>query len=265
MNESKAYIPDELHASRDTGSEDGVEEQALEHSATHERFLYDQVLLRHALDIKEKIEDAFIAKKIDQTKHTELLDQIEVNLQELSSALLLLKVNELAEKLAIPEEMIRTYTIDIGERAGLELVETMQRENIVVSNQAFEMLKSDAFEQSRMNRIVRTGKESERVDLVRLSVANLGLQHHVSMQEIFERAFKLGLQLCPLEVGPELRLHTKDEEDMYVAMERILILDGHPFMFNLRKQDGRLRLGGYDSSVDNQWASVRRFLFCFPK
>jgi len=68
-------------------------------------------------------------------------------------------------------------------------------------------------------------KECE-VDLVLVTVAELGFEFDSSTRrdEIFKRASKLGLKLCPPEVGPQLRLQYKeqlDEEWINIGMEPI--------------------------------------------
>ncbi len=63
------------------------------------------------------------------------------------------------------------------------------------------------------------------VDLVRATVGELGFKNGATNAEIFERAKELGLELCPNEVGPQLRLQYEDQptgEWLLIAMEPIL-------------------------------------------
>lgn len=63
--------------------------------------------------------------------------------------------------------------------------------------------------------------ESE-IELVLASVCDLGFQKGATREQINNRAHEQGLDLCPMEVGPRLRLEYKDQppdEDLFVAME----------------------------------------------
>src|SRR5262245_4163276 len=63
------------------------------------------------------------------------------------------------------------------------------------------------------------------VDLVVLSVAALGFgAEGASLADIYARAGELGLELCPVEVAPQLRLQYLDQplgEFLHIAMEPI--------------------------------------------
>jgi len=63
------------------------------------------------------------------------------------------------------------------------------------------------------------------VELAIVSVAELGLEAEASAQsEIYARAKRIGLELCPAEVGPRLRLDYRDQplgEALDVAMEPV--------------------------------------------
>src|SRR5688500_5991050 len=53
------------------------------------------------------------------------------------------------------------------------------------------------------------------VTTVELTVHDLGFPHGATITEIYERAAALGLGLCPLELGPHLRLHYRDQPEGY--------------------------------------------------
>ncbi len=62
------------------------------------------------------------------------------------------------------------------------------------------------------------------VNLVLLSVADLGFPHGAKYEEVCERAFKYGLELCPAEVGPQYVLQYGNQienDDFSIAMEPI--------------------------------------------
>lgn len=55
------------------------------------------------------------------------------------------------------------------------------------------------------------------VDLIVLSVSELGLGDQAPLAEIYTRATALGFALCPAEVGPELRLSYLDQPVFYIS------------------------------------------------
>ncbi len=72
------------------------------------------------------------------------------------------------------------------------------------------------------------------VDLVNISVGELGFKHGAEQRDIFAKALSLGLELCPNEVGPQLRLQYADEPKnarLIIGMEPITNSDGHLRMF----------------------------------
>lgn len=65
-------------------------------------------------------------------------------------------------------------------------------------------------------------KKQEEVDLVVVSVGELGFKDVALYKDICARAAEFGLDLCPAEVGPALRLAYDDQplgEWLYIAME----------------------------------------------
>ena len=68
-------------------------------------------------------------------------------------------------------------------------------------------------------------QEEIEVDLVRLTVQELGFKDGATIRDIIERGRKLGLEVCPAEVGPALRLAYLDqpegESHLRIAMEPI--------------------------------------------
>lgn len=75
----------------------------------------------------------------------------------------------------------------------------------------------------RQSWFIASDTETE-VDLVVLSVEDLGFRHKVNRGDIYTKAIELGLQLCPPEVGPQLCLQYKDEleGELYIAMDPIM-------------------------------------------
>jgi hypothetical protein len=99
-----------------------------------------------------------------------------------------------------------------------------------------------------------------------LSVAELGFREGAKYSEIRARALELGLglELCPAEVGPALRLAYKDQprgEWLIIAMNTISVSDGDLRVFRVGHDDGGLWLGGDYRRPGDFWRSDRRFVF----
>lgn len=110
--------------------------------------------------------------------------------------------------------------------------------------------------------------EKTEVDLVNVSVAELGFKDGATRKDIYERAVGLGLELCPNEVGPQLRLQYKDQpngEWLLIAMEPITDSDGLLSVFRVVHDDHSLWLRGYDGSPDDFWRGRDRFVFVRPR
>ena len=111
--------------------------------------------------------------------------------------------------------------------------------------------------------------EETEVDLVLVTVADLGFKDGAKRSDIYNRAIELGLQLCPNEVGPQLRLQYKDQpkgEWMFIGMEPITDSDGHLRVFYVgRYGDGGLYLYGYHGYPDVFWRGHYRFVFVLPR
>jgi len=106
-------------------------------------------------------------------------------------------------------------------------------------------------------------KETE-VDLVVVSVAELGFKNGATRLEIYERSQELGLELCPAEVGPQLRLQYKDQprgEWLLIGMEPITDSDGHPSVFSVECGDDGLWLGGNHGHPGSFWPCPNRWVF----
>ena len=106
-----------------------------------------------------------------------------------------------------------------------------------------------------------------RVDLLILTVAELGLGPRTHYGDICRKAQQLGLELCPAEVGPALLLSYHDQpaaERLHVAMAAIVDADGDPCIFTVASGD-RPRLDCSLAHADSLWLSDSRFLFVRPR
>jgi len=107
-------------------------------------------------------------------------------------------------------------------------------------------------------------KTKKEVTLHKATVKELTGKHVATIREIYEAIRIKGYELCPAEVGPQLRLQYLDQsklEPLLIAMEPVTDRDGNPSVFGLYSGGARLRLyGNYSQSVDG-WDSDNQFVF----
>ena len=106
-------------------------------------------------------------------------------------------------------------------------------------------------------------KETE-IDLVLVTVAELGFKNGATREQIYARAKELDLDLCPAEAGPQLRLQYKDQpngEWLVVAMEPITDSVGGLYLFYVERSDSDLWLHSYYVHPDDVWDAGARFVF----
>ncbi len=107
--------------------------------------------------------------------------------------------------------------------------------------------------------------EETEVELVVVSVAELGFKEGATRADIYKRAQELGLDLCPNEVGPQLRLQYKDQhkgEWLLIGMEPITGSDGRLRVFIVGRYDhGKRWLGGRNGGPVYFWDAGYRWVF----
>lgn len=106
--------------------------------------------------------------------------------------------------------------------------------------------------------------EPTEVDLIVLSNAELGFPNGCTVAQTYEAAQKLGLELCPAEVGPQLRLQYKDQpmnEWVLVAMDPITDSYGYLFVFNVVRDVDGSWLYGSRGHPDRRWYGDDRWVF----
>ncbi len=106
-------------------------------------------------------------------------------------------------------------------------------------------------------------KETE-LDLVVISVAELGFKSGATREQIYARAKEFGLDLCPAEVGPQLRLQYQDQPDgewLVIAMEPIIASVGDLELFSVKRYDSDLWLRGVYDYPASVWYAAHRFVF----
>lgn len=108
----------------------------------------------------------------------------------------------------------------------------------------------------------------ETIDLVVVSVADLGFKNGATYKEICDAALNQGLSLVLAEVGPALRLQYKEGqkgESLYIAMEPISDSDGCLRILDVVYDFGDLWLLTYYGRSHYGWGAGARFVFCLRK
>jgi hypothetical protein len=106
------------------------------------------------------------------------------------------------------------------------------------------------------------------VDLSVLSVAELGFEEGASFAEIHARAARLGLELCPVEVAPQLRLQYLDQpigEFLHLAMEPAVTDNGDFVNLSVANGGAGLKLIGGNAHPDLIAPPTLRFVFVRPR
>jgi len=161
-----------------------------------------------------------------------------------------------------------TRVVQAGGLRKSELMEELQRNAISTNESADRLFASDLFTTSETRYSVTT---------VELTVHDLGFARGATMAEIYARAAALGLDLCPIELGPHLRLWYLDQPEgcwgkplrrhqapngsITIASEQLTEDDDFPKGFYLRRIEGVLWLRGYRCGPEHVWEPDDHFIF----
>ena len=146
---------------------------------------------------------------------------------------------------------MKKFKLTIGCKTKAQLLKELKKINI--SDYAMDMIKKIDFQ-----------KEKETLELVRISVKELGFNNLATIEEIYKKAKEQGYELCPPEVGVYQRLkETKQtSDDRYlIGMKTIADRNGNPDVFDLRRDAGGLRLCHYWADPDYEWSPDDEFMF----
>jgi hypothetical protein len=155
-----------------------------------------------------------------------------------------------------PEGNIKTYDVPVGDMSKEDIVQALSDPKYEVTEYAKDLMDSPDFHIS---------SSPETLHLVCLTVADLGLPRGVTTQEIFTKADKLGLDLCPPDTGPRLRLSLPGDGWIYVAMKPIPDRDGGPRVFCVDRRRAELTLGAGHARPDRGWGDAIQFIFSARK
>lgn len=160
-----------------------------------------------------------------------------------------------------------TRIVEVGGLTKPQLIDKMQQENILLNELGKKLFAADIF---------TTSIDPYELKTVELSVHDLGLPEGGTITEIYRRADQLGLDLCPLELCPFLRLGYLDQPEGFldsqqqnqapnrsvtVASKILTEDDNFPKGFYLRRINGVLWLRGYVCDDQHVWNPSDRFIF----
>ncbi len=154
---------------------------------------------------------------------------------------------------SFPEGNLHKYSIEIGGKTKEQLQAELKEKNVWTSSYAEDLFNSKDFE---------TSSQPEHADLIRLTVEDLGFPRGATTDEIYAKAGELGLELCPAEVGPQLRLQYTGTVWMYIGMKQIADRDGRPGVFSLDEGGDGLELYASGAHADDLWDF--RLSVCLP-
>jgi len=160
---------------------------------------------------------------------------------------------------SLPEGKVVRESVAAGGKTGQEYKTILEQEGNHVSDWAGDMMRKPEFV---------TLRRPEKIDLVRLTIGDLGFTDNPTTDQLYQKAQELGLELCPPEVGPELRLKYQDQplyEFTYIGMKQIADSGGRPSVFSLARNDAGFRLGSYWANPGNHWALDMEFVFRLRK
>ena len=110
--------------------------------------------------------------------------------------------------------------------------------------------------------------EETEIDLVNVSVKELTGKNKAPLKEVFAQAMARGLQLCPNQVGPELRLQYEDQPEgewLIIGMEPITDSDGYLKLFHVERHGDVLWLYAHYDFPDSPWHGSYRLVFVLPR
>jgi hypothetical protein len=171
-----------------------------------------------------------------------------------------------------PEGKISKFEAKLGGETKDEIIDKLEKrkkseggDKIYFSGDVESMLKNENF---------FVQEKKEHVHFVKLRVADLGFPNGATTEEIFQKAEDFGLELCPPETGPKIRLDYEKifqkaqptGEYLLIAMKQIFDADGNPDVFLVgRNGGGEAWLSSRWAGPGREWVAGLEFVFRFRK
>jgi hypothetical protein len=153
------------------------------------------------------------------------------------------------------------HLVRIGGTTKAELLSQLTEAQVQLNQLAQDLFADPRFE---------TATTVSLIEAVEISVAELGLPSGGTFSQVIDQAASIGLSLCPLELGPHLRLqytsqpegflghppsqHRAPPGSITVASALLDDDDDTPKGFYLRRIEGVLWLRGYRSWPGHLWS-----------
>ncbi|OIK09583.1 helicase [Bacillus sp. MUM 13] len=160
-------------------------------------------------------------------------------------------------------------TVKVGGLTKSQLLKKLQKHSILMNKFGEMLFADDKFTISDTIYSVRA---------VELKVRNLGFPEGATIPQLFKKANQAGLKLCPIELGPHLRLEYLDQSEgnsgkpirrhrahygsITIASEILSEDVGFPKGFYLRRICGVLWLRGYVADYLHVLDPDDHFVFC---
>jgi hypothetical protein len=132
----------------------------------------------------------------------------------------------------------------------------------------------DRHVRSMLENLIHSATEAE-VDLVRVGLEDLGFERYTYTVPLMQRAQDLGLELCPAEVGPALRLAYVDQpmakgntdwNNTFIGMKHVWIEGwGLPLIFWLTNNESEGVMLQAAGGSNCEWHSPANFVFVLPR
>ena len=162
---------------------------------------------------------------------------------------------------SFPQNKIRMENVEIGGKSAEQLISEMEAAGINISDDARIMLLNKA-------EFIPT-PNAEDMTLIGLTVDDLGfMTRATTTHKIFERAQELGLELCPLDTGPNYRLKYRNqplEESFRIGTKPITGSGGFHNLFYLACRNSGLWLFPNSADPYHEWGRHDKFVFRLRK
>jgi hypothetical protein len=152
----------------------------------------------------------------------------------------------------------RTIKLGVGPTDAAAFLHLLEDVKLKISSMAKDMMAKPEFTFSA---------EKRDVDLVIVTTADLGFKTGVRRSRIYQRAKKLGLELCPPDVGPQLRLQYWNQprgEWLRIGMKPIADSLGDSCVFGVENGFHGMLLGGHWSDPNSLWGPHDLWVFVRP-
>lgn len=143
-------------------------------------------------------------------------------------------------------------TIHLGNKK--EVLEKLKEKKYYVSPWAQELIDKTEF-----------SSKKQELALVTIQLRDWFGKTYPTTQEIYERAEKEGLFLCPAEVGLILRTEYDGDDRLFIGMKPIIGSDGNLDVFYLGRGGVELLLGADDAEPTSWWSADCGFVFSLRK